>query len=84
VERDVKAKVRSILRIDHGVPAPKERGRYRELMGELKVGDSVLFPPDAQRSAYNAAHGANNYKGYAGRRFICREMDNGYRVWRIK
>jgi hypothetical protein len=68
------------LRIEHRIPIPQIRGRYQDTFDRMKLGDSVLFPPDRKRSAQNAAQAA----GVNGRRFTVKRMPNGYRVWRVK
>jgi hypothetical protein len=70
------------LKIERGIPAPRAKGRYWPLVAEMKVGDSILFPGGAKRSAYNAVHFANKVK--KERKYICRCVDDGYRIWRIK
>jgi hypothetical protein len=70
------------LKIEHGVPAPSPKGKFAGLIAQMKVGDSILFPPEGKRSAYNAVHFAN--KTMHGRRYLSRRTPDGYRVWRIK
>jgi hypothetical protein len=68
------------VKIEHGIPIPRLRGRYRDTFDRMKVGDSVLFPLDRKRTAQNAAQSA----AVNGRRFTVKKTLQGYRVWRVK
>jgi hypothetical protein len=70
------------LKIEKGIPAPRVRGEYYQLIEQMEIEDSVLFPPEARKSAYNAVHFAN--KQHRRRHYISRRVEDGYRVWRIK
>jgi hypothetical protein len=74
------------LVIEKGIPAPRVRGEYYALIEQMRVGDSVLFPVTAKRSAYNAVHFANKISRRLKqkRHYISRRVENGYRIWRVK
>jgi hypothetical protein len=68
------------MKIEHGIPIPRLRGKYQDTFDKMKPGDSVLFPLDRKRSAQNAAQVA----GVNGKRFTVKRTAQGYRVWRVK
>ena len=47
----MKNKKPPVLRIESGIPAPPERGSYTGILVRMVVGDSILFPLRAKRSA---------------------------------
>jgi len=79
------------IRVQKGVPIPpvKPRGRngglkYRRKYPwhEMEIGDSFNFPNPGE-SGKNA-HNAVILASKNGRRFVARQYDGGYRVWRVE
>jgi hypothetical protein len=68
------------MKIEKGIPIPTPKGKWRAIFDKMKVGDSVLFPPDKGRSAANASYAA----GVNGKHFVTRRTKKGYRVWRTQ
>lgn len=70
------------IEIDPGLPIPPDRGpgsRSKYPWIHLRIGDSFFVPKTTiEKMAANANKAAKRF----GRRFTCRTMDGGVRVWR--
>lgn len=80
-----------MLKIDSSIPIPeiKRSGVKKYPFDTMKVGDSFLFEHDYE----NNTIACQRIGGMAGswvaynnstRKFSCRTVENGIRVWRIK
>jgi hypothetical protein len=69
----------SDIKIEKGIPAPRDRWHKYPLM-EMEVGDSIWLPKpegDKIRKAANM-HGVRH-----NREYVSRSTDEGVRLWRI-
>ena len=67
------------MKIDKNIPIPDKgrHGKWKELVSQMDVGDSVLIDNKRERSAINNAMVAKGYKGTQ------RIEGDKIRVWRI-
>lgn len=68
------------IKIDHGIPIPVSRNQNHYPIEKMEVGDSFLFQSTAGY-AYCVASRAN--REGKPKRFSCRKVEGGYRIWRI-
>ena len=68
------------MEIEKGVPIPENSGNKKYPWKELEVGDSFFTSESAQTVAGSASHASKR----TNRKFICRSVDGGTRVWRVK
>jgi hypothetical protein len=66
-----------VISIDRGVPIPRRGGKYP--YEELGVGDSFFVPNGESQLVSN-----NNWRmsKKLDRKFVCKKIDGGIRVWR--
>lgn len=80
--RTAKRIVKGIKMEDH-IPLPTKIGGrsslYSEAMGAMDVGDSFLMPGVKTASPIYAAK-----KDHPGKKFACRPVSAGVRVWRVE
>jgi hypothetical protein len=78
--RMVKRVVAGVNIEDH-VPLPSRGGagakKYSKALGAMDVGDSFLMPGAKTASSIYSAK-----KDHAGKKFVCRPVSGGVRVWR--
>lgn len=65
-------------RIEKDVPLPPKWVKYP--LDQMEAGDSFLAAEE-DRARISAA--INRYSKRSGKRFTCRKVDGGLRVWRI-
>lgn len=68
--------------VEKGHPVPKDRRRWKYPWRDLEVGDS-FFVPKVDRTLkqmQNVTYCKNRNKA---KRFVCRPIDGGTRVWRV-
>lgn len=74
---------KGVLKIETGVPIPPHgregSGHVQVALRALKLGQSVVLPVKSPGNAYTAA---GKYIGKG--KFTVRQVDGGFRVWRIK
>lgn len=73
------------MRIESGVPLPKDNMRGSELKYpfiDMEVGQSVFFEGESTRSKMQAR--AHQVAKRHGKKFVCRTMDGGLRIWRVE
>lgn len=73
-----------IYTIDSGVPAPNDGVPTRERVpiGQLEVGESILFPKELRPAVIGLAH---RLKKSESKKFTVKKMDdNNSRVWRVE
>lgn len=82
IGRNAKRIVRGIKIEDH-IPLPTKIGGrsslYSDAMGAMDVGDSFLMAGVKTASPIYAAK-----KNHPGKRYACRPVSNGVRVWRVE
>lgn len=69
--------------IEHDIPMPFDglgKGKSVYPFMEMRVGDSAFFA--AQTSAGRANSMAKKYAQRSGRKFTCRKVEGGVRIWR--
>lgn len=68
--------------IEKKVPLPAARSRHeaKSIWGKMKVGDSVLTPPETAGGLRGSAYNFGKMKGW---KFTCRKTAEGFRIWRI-
>ena len=68
------------IKIESGVeiPRPNHRGKWKNLVKEMRVGDSVLVDGQSPRLSLVAALKKAGFKG------VSRQTDGGIRVWKTK
>ena len=64
-----------MIKIDKNVPIPLRAKKYP--WHELNIGDSFAVPITLKSAIYQSN------KLYKPKKFICRQEDNHWRVWRI-
>ena len=67
------------IEIEKGVPPPPTHKGKKYPFGDMDVGDSFLVP-GAKVTTLSVAK--RDYER-GGRKFICRTVDDGVRVWRV-
>jgi len=74
-----------MIEIEKGIPLPEvkrgRKGNYRYPWRDMAIGDSFLAPDADIRYMAASAVGARKR---LGRRFACRTVEGGVRVWRIE
>lgn len=80
------------MKIEKGIPAPKQKNTSKYPFADMEVGDSVYV--DGQRSSYNQAvkdgakfsalPTAHQYGKRSGKKFTGRNEGSGVRIWRIE
>ena len=73
------------MKIDSGVPMPEKkgkRGKWQEVAGQMKVGDSVFF--EDTRSTDNKPRSLRTAAMSLGMKVKFFAIDGGVRVWRIE
>lgn len=69
-----------MISIDKNVPLPPPRANHNKYPWNImQVGDSFIIPQESH-SAYSNAYRAS--ERYAPKRFVCRQVKEGYRIWR--
>lgn len=72
------------MKIEKGIPIP-DGGRGRPKMyhfGEMEIGDSVFV--EGQTSRGSAGGSARKYGHSNNKKFTCRTVDGGVRIWRVE
>jgi hypothetical protein len=69
------------MQIENGIPIPEGTGRNRWPFNAMEVGQSVFA--EGAKDGVRAATAAKVYGLRTGKKFTCRKMDNGHRIWRI-
>ena len=82
-ERRTAKRIIKGIKIEDHIPLPKKIGGrsslYSEAMGAMDVGDSFFIPGIKTAGAIYAAK-----KDHPGKRFVCRPLSGGQRVWRVE
>lgn len=69
------------LTIEKGIPIPQSRSNFTDqfnILDELDIGDSILFPLNEWKRARNQAYIRKP------KAFTFRKVKGGYRCWRIQ
>ncbi len=70
------------MNIENNVPLPKFSKRNRYPYPKMEIGQSVFIPGG---STYGpAAVCAYRHGAKTGKRFVCRNVEGGVRVWRVE
>lgn len=80
LELRLKRQPASKLKIERGIPVPELRPNDSRLLRSMKVGESVLFPPERKHSTVQMLARRALGKG----KYATRRTEGGTRVWRIK
>lgn len=72
------------IEIERGIPAPQVRSKTRKELpfSQLQVGES-FFVPDTELKPITVRCYAISDQRVSTRRFTCRKVKGGMRVWRI-
>lgn len=71
---------RPTLKIERGIPIPSGRPGWARLLRSLKVGESILFPPQDKSTTVRKRASQALGKGC----YVCRQVEGGTRVWRTR
>jgi len=68
-------------KIEQGVPVPRTRSQKYSELDRMEVGDSILFKGvNIHKIATSVFWRQQKY----GKKFTCRSLPEGTRVWRVK
>jgi hypothetical protein len=78
-----------MIEIENGIPLPlMKSGRMRKYpIAELEVGQSFLVacaPEDSRKRIMSVSSLCNRQSKKTGRRYACRVVEGGVRVWRFE
>tara|TARA_R110002012_G_C11525874_1_gene599985 strand:- start:534 stop:776 length:243 start_codon:yes stop_codon:yes gene_type:complete len=72
------------IKIEKNIPIPK-RGKWKELLFAMDIGDSFLVPLVSDDTKHEAALMRSNiFNASSGVKIKSRVMDDGLRVWRTE
>jgi hypothetical protein len=69
------------IKIERNIPPPESKRMTKYPWGEMKVGDSFLFPEGKAAPSESARSASQRYKP---KRFVARRTEDGYRCWRVE
>lgn len=72
----------NVYTVESGIPIPDKETRKNFMLGQMKVGDSILVPIKDRASV---ASSASHARAKTGKEFTTKKTDDGQhvRVWRI-
>lgn len=69
--------------VEKSVPIPKTRNNSLYPFGQMEVGDSFFIPDAGKSTAASIRACASAFGKKNNRKFSCRQVDGGVRVWRL-